>query len=150
MSLKDRLSHCPLMILATLKLCLQALMLTYPGILGIYGLSKHGLGICINSLAQIMNKSRKGLPIVLAGRKMMAVDYYHVSPLKYDYDYPPSILRENPSAFDLFADSHTVSHIITYDAEWTRFFRSLPDSFEEVYVAHGNSTKLIFRRRNDL
>lgn len=50
----------------------QALMLTYPGMLGIYGLSKNGLGFCINSLASIMNKSKKGLPIVFAARKILS------------------------------------------------------------------------------
>ncbi len=50
----------------------EAFMLTYPGMLGIYGLSKNGIGFCINSLSQIMSKSRKGLPIVFAARKILS------------------------------------------------------------------------------
>ena len=50
----------------------EAFMLTYPGMLGIYGLSKNGIGLCINSLAMIMKKATKGLPIVLAARKILS------------------------------------------------------------------------------
>jgi hypothetical protein len=84
---------------------------------------------------------------VLAGRSMMACDYYHFSPRQVEYNYPPRIFRKTPDDVFEFLDLYNVSTVMTWDETWKRFFRSHTDRVEEV-AAFGRSGRIAaFRLR---
>ncbi len=54
----------------------------------------------------------------LAGREMMAVDYYHFPPTYVEYLYPPRGFFETPEAILEFARLYNITHVVTYHEEW--------------------------------
>lgn len=71
---------------------------------------------------------------VLTGRSMMACDYYHFSPKKVEYEFPPKSFRVNDETIFEFLNLYNVSAVLTYHEHWKSFFRKYPDHFEETGV----------------
>lgn len=71
---------------------------------------------------------------VMTGRSMMACDYYHFSPKKVEYEYPPKNFRGSDDAIFNFLDLYNVGAILTYHEYWKDFFRKYPERFEETGV----------------
>jgi hypothetical protein len=84
------------------------------------------------------------LPAV-TGREMMACDYYHFSPAKVEYEYPPRPYRASPEGMHQFFELYNVTHVATYRPNWLHFFRSRPDEYEEVLTFGTKTKKTIFR-----
>ncbi len=78
---------------------------------------------------------------VLAGRPMMACDYYHFSPRQVEYNYPPRAFRKTPRDVFEFLDLYNVGLVMTLDETWKRFFRSHADQVEEL-AAFGRSGRI--------
>ena len=69
---------------------------------------------------------------LLAGRDMMACDYYAFSTKKVEYDYPPALWRQGgKDKLFAFMDLYNVTHVATYHPDWKRVFRQFPDQYEE-------------------
>lgn len=73
------------------------------------------------------------LPI-LAGREMMACDYYNFPMDTVEYNFPPAPFRQPESNFDTFVDAYNVSTVLTYHEDWKKYFRSREDQYEEVWT----------------
>lgn len=87
------------------------------------------------------------LPL-LAGREMMACDYYDFPPGTFEPDYPPKASRSEPGGSHAFMVRHGVSHVITYRPNYIDWLRSEPEHFEEVAAfRYGikESDKIVFR-----
>jgi hypothetical protein len=69
---------------------------------------------------------------VLAGREMMAVDYYHFPPTYVRYEYPPDGFNHSVDAVLDFIRLYNVTHVVTYHDRWKDFFRSQPEACEEL------------------
>ena len=82
---------------------------------------------------------------VLTGRQMMACDFYHFSPKKVEYDYPPRAWRENDEDVLAFLDLYNASHVTTWQPQWKKFCRRHPEWFEEV-ATFGRRQNLSFFR----
>ncbi len=83
---------------------------------------------------------------VLAGREMMAVDYYHFPTTYVHYDYPPRGFKETPERVREFVRLYNITHVVTYHDQWKRFFRAQTEDCEELagFAAGGAS---VFRMR---
>lgn len=86
---------------------------------------------------------------VLTGREMMGCDYYHFSPKRVEYNYPPKRYRKDPKKMEEFLHTYNVTHIITYHGTWIRYLRKRPELFEEVYMWGNNLKKLVFRVKRE-
>lgn len=76
------------------------------------------------------------LPI-LAGREMMACDYYNFPMDTVEYDYPPAPWRQPQANFDAFVEAYNVSHVVTYHERWKTYCRGRPKNCtEELTVDH--------------
>lgn len=71
------------------------------------------------------------LPI-LAGREMMACDYYGFPVGMVEMDYPPRAARDRPGGLHGFMRLHGVSHVVTYHKNYIDYFRSEPNQFREA------------------
>lgn len=71
------------------------------------------------------------LPI-LAGREMMACDYYGFPPGMVEMDFPPRAARAAPGGLHGYLKLHGVSHVITFHDHYIEHFRSRPEQFQEV------------------
>lgn len=81
---------------------------------------------------------------VLSGRQMMACDYYHFSPHRVEYEYPPAAFRHSAEDVMSFIDVYNVTHVVTYHPLWIRFMKNRPEHFREVYSFGGARQKLVF------
>ena len=82
---------------------------------------------------------------VLAGREMMACDFYHFSPKRVEYEYPPRAFRQDDEDVFRFLDLYNVTHVVTYHENWIEFFRRHPEQYEEVFEFGGARRKFVFR-----
>ena len=71
------------------------------------------------------------LPL-LAGREMMACDYYDFPPGTFEPAYPPKSSRREPGGSHAFMVRHGVSHVIAFRPNYLDWLRSEPEHFEEV------------------
>lgn len=71
------------------------------------------------------------LPI-LAGREMMACDYYEFPPSTYEHDFPPRVVRRGPGGIRGYLARHGVSHAVTTRSNYVSFMESRPEEFEQV------------------
>ncbi|MFH0879671.1 MAG: hypothetical protein V2A34_08160, partial [Lentisphaerota bacterium] len=69
---------------------------------------------------------------VLAGREMMACDYYHFSPKAVEYRYPPKAFRTDEKDLWDFVQDYNVALVVTYHPEGVKYLRQHPDFYEEV------------------
>ena len=69
---------------------------------------------------------------VLAGREMMACDYYEFPPGTYEADFPPRAARSLPGGLHEYMVRHGVSHVVTYRPNYVRHFEERPAEFESV------------------
>lgn len=86
---------------------------------------------------------------VLAGREMMACDYYNFSPKRVEYDYPPRAFRANDQTMLEFMELYNVTHVITYRPNWVRYYDGLPEYYERVHTFGVNANKHIWRVRRE-
>jgi hypothetical protein len=82
---------------------------------------------------------------VLAGRQMMACDFYHFYPGTTEPEYPPHAFRRGMDGVFAFLELYNVSHVVTYHERWVQRFRGEPDRYEEVFFQQGGHPKYIFR-----
>jgi hypothetical protein len=73
------------------------------------------------------------LPI-LAGREMMACDYYNFPMDTVEYDFPPAPWRKPEENYRAFVEAYNVSHVITYHERWKKYCRARPGFFTEAYT----------------
>ncbi|MCK5529024.1 MAG: hypothetical protein KAI74_05030, partial [Kiritimatiellae bacterium] len=78
---------------------------------------------------------------VLAGREMMADDYYGFPVGTIEYEYPPHRFRKSWKLMQLFFDAYNVTHIVTYHDKWRDYFASHSDYFQEEssYQSYGRT-----------
>ena len=81
----------------------------------------------------------------LAGREMMACDYYHFSMAAVEYEYPPNPWRKNPELLNRYLDLYNVSVITTLRENWKGYLRSRPQDYIEG-PAFGENKELAFFR----
>lgn len=86
---------------------------------------------------------------VMAQREMMACDYYHFSPARVEYNYPPRAFRTSCAREQRFFDLYNVTHVVTYHPPWITEFRNHPELFEEVWAFGGQTPKKVFRVRRE-
>jgi len=79
------------------------------------------------------------------GREMMACDYYHFSPSRVVYEYPPYAFLDPPARLVYFMELYNVTHVATYHPYWVRGLRAMPDHFAEVYSFGAKTKKHVFR-----
>jgi hypothetical protein len=84
---------------------------------------------------------------VLTGRQMMACDYYHFSPKRVEYDYPPRAFREEDQDVFDFLELYNVGYVVTYHEPWKRVFRRHAELCEETRVFPGQREKSVFRMK---
>lgn len=85
---------------------------------------------------------------VLSGRSMLACDFYHFSPARREYEYPPRRFRGNDEAVFEFLDLYNIAAVITYHDHWLKFLRKHPDRFEEAarFGRDGRRVAFLVRR----
>ncbi len=85
---------------------------------------------------------------VLSGRSMLACDFYHFSPSRREYEYPPRAFRANDENVFEFLDLYNIAAVITYHDHWLRFLRQHPDRFEEAarFGREGRRIAFLVRR----
>jgi len=86
---------------------------------------------------------------VLTGREMMACDYYHFSPSRVEYDYPPRFFRENEEKMSEFMNLYNVGCILTYHDTWKDFFRKHPDQYEEIKSFGDKKKRTVFKVKRE-
>jgi len=82
---------------------------------------------------------------VLTGREMMACDYYHFSPKKVEYDYPPRDFRLSDRRVMDFMNLYNVGFILTYHDSWKKFFRKYPGEYEEIKSFGEKKKRTVFK-----
>jgi len=83
----------------------------------------------------------------MTGREMMACDYYHFSPARVEYNYPPRAFRGSCARELTFFDLYNVTHVVSYHKGWLAEFRAHPELFEEVWTFGRRTKKSVFRVR---
>jgi hypothetical protein len=73
------------------------------------------------------------LPL-LAGREIMACDYYGFPAGMVESGYPPETFRRRPGGMERFMRLHGVTHAITFRDNYIEHFRNHPEDYEEVAV----------------
>lgn len=68
----------------------------------------------------------------LAGREMMACDYYHFGLGSVEYNYPPRAWRTSPENIARFMELYNVTTLSTICDEHMAFFRAHPEQYREV------------------
>lgn len=81
----------------------------------------------------------------LAGREMMACDYYAFPPRMVEQNYPPRKYRLSEDDTFRFMDLYNVTLVFTYHPEWREFFLAQPDRYEPVSVSYGRHEHSSFR-----
>ncbi len=81
---------------------------------------------------------------VLAGREMMASDFYHFNPEHVDYNYPPPPWRDNMDGVDAFIRLYNIALIATIQPPWIERFRAHPERYEEI-AAFNDGQIIVFR-----
>ena len=84
------------------------------------------------------------LPL-LAGREMMACDYYDFPPGTFEPAYPPKSSRREPGGSYAFMVRHGVSHVIAFRLNYLAWLRSEPEHFEEVAEFRDGTGRIDFR-----
>ena len=84
---------------------------------------------------------------VLAGREMMAGDYYGFPAGMIEYNYPPALFRRSIDNMKTFFEAYNVTHVVTYRAEWKAFFRGEPSVFAEIETYPGLHDATLFAVR---
>lgn len=69
---------------------------------------------------------------VMAGREMMACDFYHFSPKRVEYEYPPRGYRSYDQ-MRKFLELYNVSHISSFHGYWQRRLEDHPETFMLVH-----------------
>ena len=87
------------------------------------------------------------LPL-LAGREMMAVDYYHFPTTYVLYEYPPNGFNHTPEAVHEFMRIYNVTHVATFHERWKAFFRSPEGASEELEGYEGVNAS-VFRLKRE-
>jgi hypothetical protein len=82
---------------------------------------------------------------VMAEREMMAVDFYHVSPSKYEYDYPPGPFRESGEGTYRFMELYNVTHVIAWHRKWMEALENAPDRYERSRSFGEDPEKVVYR-----
>lgn len=70
----------------------------------------------------------------LAGREMMACDYYGFPRGMVEMNYPPRAFRAQPEGCYDFARLHGVTHVISFRRDPIDYYRSRPHHFREVAI----------------
>ena len=83
-------------------------------------------------------------PIFPYCREMMACDYYHFSPKKVEYNYPPSPYRSHAKKLRKFFKAYNVTHVVTYHGMWKRYMRKRPKRFQHVATIGETRPKYIY------
>jgi hypothetical protein len=81
---------------------------------------------------------------VLTGREMMACDYYHFSPQKVAYEYPPPPFHLTTGTTFEFLELYNVTQVITHHPRWKEVFRADPDRYEEQFTFGERAKKTVF------
>lgn len=68
----------------------------------------------------------------LAGREMMACDYYGFPPGMVEPGYPPQAFRKQPGGMARFMRLYGVTHVISFRDNYIDHFRAHPEFYEEV------------------
>ena len=92
------------------------------------------------------------LPL-LAGREMMAGDYYGFPAGMVEHGYPPETFRKRPGGMERFMRHHGVTHVISFRDNYLAHFRAHPESYEEVAcfeepLERRNNRYIVFRVRD--
>lgn len=85
----------------------------------------------------------------LAGREMLACDYYHFRPSAIEYEYPPGPFRRPVDRVPEFLDLYNVMVIVTRQANWKAYFRRSPELYAELQP-QGDITVFRPRRASSL
>ena len=86
---------------------------------------------------------------VLAGREMMADDYYGFPRGTIEYHYPPEAYRQDIGRFLFFSRAYGITHWISTRPEAQNFLRGLPENFEPVKsLALGRRRAEIYRLKD--
>lgn len=78
-------------------------------------------------------------------REMMACDYYHFSPKRVEYEYPPAAYRQSPDSVWGFMERFNVTHIFTHHKRWMAFLQAQPERYEKVWEFGKRTRKMVFR-----
>ncbi|RPI30388.1 MAG: hypothetical protein EHM70_14010 [Chloroflexota bacterium] len=128
---------------------IQAFIVTEPGLVGICGLNSLGLGVCQNTLANQLNRSRQGVATMLVARSLLglesleqAVDFVkkapHASGVNYalgdpssvaDYECSPNqVVRCEPAGASgkIYHTNHPLANTDLYPLE------RLPSGYQEA------------------
>jgi len=81
---------------------------------------------------------------VLTGHEMMACDYYHFSPKRVEYEYPPRGFRGSAAKIFHFCELYNVTHIVTYHKYWMRRLDRHPEFFRRVHEFGQRRRKVIY------
>lgn len=82
---------------------------------------------------------------VLTGRSMMACDYYHFSPSRVEYEYPPRDFRQDDEDVRLFTEVYNIGHVITFHDHWKKFLARHPEWFERAAAFGTGDKRVIYR-----
>jgi hypothetical protein len=81
----------------------------------------------------------------LAGREMMACDYYAFPPEEVEYDYPPRKYRMTREDTFRFLDLYNASLVITYHTNWRKYLLSQPERYTPLRVSEKRHDYSVFR-----
>ncbi len=81
----------------------------------------------------------------LAGREMMACDYYHFSPGAVEYNFPPRPWRQTPKTMARFLELFNVTMVTTCHAEYRAFFEAHPDQYRATRRFGENGDLMFFK-----
>ena len=74
---------------------------------------------------------------MLAGREMLACDYYAFPPDKVEYEYPPREFRRTPEGMRAFLELYNVGLVVTYHAKWAAYLADHPELAAPLVVIRG-------------
>lgn len=81
----------------------------------------------------------------LAGREMMACDYYHFSPNTMEYNYPPRPWRQTPESMARFLELFNVTTVTTFREEHRAFFAAHPEQYQPVKELEESNRPAFFK-----
>ena len=76
---------------------------------------------------------------------MMACGYYHFSPSRVEYEYPPRDFRQDDADVRLFIETYNVGHVVTYHDHWKKFLARHPEWFDRVAGFGPGDKRVIYR-----
>lgn len=85
----------------------------------------------------------------LAGREMLASDYFHYSSSIMEPHLPPQEFLDNKDKTFKYMELYNITHIITQEEKWENLFLSMPNQYKKEITISG---KTIFsvRRKSDM